>query len=248
ATIHLLRGEERRARYVWSDDPLREWTAYLQSHGLRGDAAHGVTEAAQALRKVVQLPERFASLDDGAVVQAGDRRLRVVWTPGHSDYHYVLVDDERRAIFSGDHLLPTITPNVGLYPECRPNPLDDYLSSFEKFAAMGDYLVYPSHGEPYNALGRRIEALRAHHDERLGGVWERTAASDRAGASAADIVTHFWGDRLNAHETRFALVEVVAHLEYLRLAGDLDVAHVDGIHRYRVIRARSHASGGAVDL
>jgi len=209
---------------------------FLQSHGLAADAAAGVTEAATRLRNAVTLPERFGYVEDGDIVRFGDRTVRVVWTPGHSDYHYVLVDDENRAIFAGDHLLPTITPNIGVYPECRPNPLDDYLRTFDRFESVGDHVVYPAHGDAYAALPERIHELRLHHRERLQGVWDCAAAAGAPGVCSADVVTHFWGDRLNAHETRFALVEVAAHLEYHRFAGDMSAETIDGVWRYRCSR------------
>ena len=232
-----MRGEERRARYVWSSQPLDAWVTFMQSHGLARDAAAGITEAATNLRKAVSLPEHFEHVDDGDVVRFGDRSARVVWTPGHSDYHYVLVDDANRAIFAGDHLLPTITPNIGVYPECRPNPLDDYLRSFARFESVGDYLVLPAHGDPYAALPVRVHELTLHHRERLQGVWDCAAAAGAFGVCSADVVTHFWGDRLNSHEIRFALVEVAAHLEYLRFGGDLSAETIDGVSRYSCIRS-----------
>ena len=236
ARVHIMADEERRARYVWSDEPLTAWVEFLQSHGLIAETAQGVTDAAKRLRSAVTLPERFHHLEDGDEIAVGKHALRVVWTPGHSDFHYALVDDARAAIFTGDHLLPTITPNIGVYPECRPNPLDDYLRSFARFDDLEAYTVYPAHGEPYAALPQRIHELRLHHRERLQGVWDVVAAA-KGGACAADIVTHFWGDRLNAHETRFALVEVAAHLEYLRFAQDLGTSLDDGVVRYRSLRA-----------
>jgi len=235
ATIHLMQGEERRARYVWSSTPLEAWVAFLRSHGLAPAAAAGATEAATRLRKAVTLPETFAYVGDDEEVRFGDRTLRVVWTPGHSDYHYVLVDEGSREIFAGNHLLPTITPNIGLYPECRPNPLDEYLRSFARFDRLADFTVFPAHGEPYAALPERIRQLVLHHRERLQGVWDRVAASSE-GVCSADIVAHFWADRLNDHETRFALVEIAAHLEYLRLGGDVVVEESDGVLRYRRLR------------
>ena len=232
ATIHLMRGEEVRARYIWSDAPLDPWIAFLQSHGLPASDASAVTDAATQLRKAVTLPDEFSFLDDRDFVRLGDRQARVVWTPGHSDFHYVLVDDANETIFAGDHLLPTITPNIGLYPECRPNPLDEFLRSFARFDRVAHYNVLPAHGRPYTALPDRIHELVLHHRERLQGVFDRVRSSGDQGTTATDIVAHFWGDRLNAHEQRFAVVEVVAHLEYLRLAGDVGSALTDGVVRY----------------
>jgi hypothetical protein len=85
----------------------------------------------------------------------------------------------------------------------------------------------------YTDLQKRIGELRAHHDERLAGVRSRVADGDGAGVTAFDVVRHFWGERLSAHEVRFALVEVAAHLEYLRLRDELLMTTADGVIRYR---------------
>lgn len=168
--IFLMAEEDRRARYVWSAQPLSTWIDYLREHGAGGDIAEGIITAVNRLRKFVSLPERFEHVADGEIVEAGARRLRVVWTPGHSDFHYVLADDDARQIFCGDQLLPTITPNIGLYPECRPNPLEDFLWSLGRFEREAGYAVLPGHGETYQTLSERVAQYRTHHEERLAGV------------------------------------------------------------------------------
>jgi glyoxylase-like metal-dependent hydrolase (beta-lactamase superfamily II) len=231
ARAFIMPDEERRARYVWGNAPL-EWAEYLQSHGMPDAAAAGATGAAADLRACVTLPPMFEYLADGDIVPVGDRSARVVWTPGHSDYHYMLVDDAAKLIFAGDHLLPTITPNIGLYPECRPDPLGDYLESLGSFGDEAKYRVLPAHGEPYDELPVRIGQLKAHHDERLAGVRERVVAGGSGGVTSFDVLRHFWGDKLSPHEVRFAIVEIAAHLEYLRLRGALSRESAGAVHRY----------------
>jgi glyoxylase-like metal-dependent hydrolase (beta-lactamase superfamily II) len=145
-----------------------------------------------------------------------------------------LVDDDARVIFCGDHLLPTITPNIGLYPECRPNPLEDFLWSLGRFEREAAYTVLPGHGESYTALPERIGQFRKHHDERLTGIRTKVADSDGRGVTALEVVQHFWGNKLSTHEIRFAMVEVVAHLEYMRLRGELEASGSDGTQRYKL--------------
>ncbi len=53
----------------------------------------------------VRLPERMEALREGDVVSVGDHASRVVHTPGHSDYHFVLHGEERRLLFAGDQVL-----------------------------------------------------------------------------------------------------------------------------------------------
>ncbi len=231
--IFLMPDEERRARYIWGAEPLSDWSSYAREHGASGEVAEGIVKAVGMLRSVVSLPERFEPIADGDVVQAGLRRLRALWTPGHSDFHYILIDDDAKVIFCGDQLLPNITPNIGLYPECRPNPLEDFLWSLGRVDKEAGYTVLPGHGEAYATLPARVGQFRAHHQQRLEGVTGRVVAAGGGGATGFDIVQHFWGDKLSTHEVRFALVEIVAHLEYLRLRGEITVDSADGIKRYK---------------
>ena len=55
-------------------------------------------------------------IDDGDVIRVGDRRVEVVWTPGHAPGHCVIYLREQRVMIVGDHLLPKITPHVGFAP------------------------------------------------------------------------------------------------------------------------------------
>ena len=234
ARVFLMAEEEPRARYVWGTQWLSSWADFTRAHGAGEEVAEGIVEAVNRLRSFVSLPERFEFVNDSDVVDVGSRKARIVWTPGHSDFHYVLVDDAARAIFCGDQLLPVITPNIGLYPECRLNPLEDYLWSLTRFTRESSYTIYPAHGEPYATLTERIAKLQTHHRERLDGVAAQVKGADSGGTTAFEIVRHFWGNRLTTHEVRFALAEIVAHLEYLRLRGSLTREERAGEHYYRL--------------
>ena len=43
----------------------------------------------------------------------GNRHFEVIHTPGHEPAHICLRDSRTGALFSGDHILPRITPFVG---------------------------------------------------------------------------------------------------------------------------------------
>ena len=85
------------------------------------------------------------------------RRLRAIWTPGHTPGHVCLhLEEEHPArlpgngrLFSGDHLLPGITPHIGLYEDpddaTVTDPLGDYLDSLERVGRLGPAEVLPAH-------------------------------------------------------------------------------------------------------
>ena len=52
---------------------------------------------------------------------------------GHADGHRALLRDG--ILVAGDTLMQSITPNVGLYPDSRPDPLGDYLRPLERIAS-----------------------------------------------------------------------------------------------------------------
>ncbi len=51
----------------------------------------------------------------------------MIETPGHTRGHVVFSDPASRLLFTGDHVLPTITPSIGFEPVATDNPLGDFL-------------------------------------------------------------------------------------------------------------------------
>ena len=97
----------------------------------------------------------------------------MIATPGHADGHLCLVRDG--VLIAGDHVLPTISPAVGLYPDSRPDPLADYLRSLEETAALDLRVALPGHGEPVEDPGRPLRELIEHHRRRLDDPSRRSA-------------------------------------------------------------------------
>jgi glyoxylase-like metal-dependent hydrolase (beta-lactamase superfamily II) len=154
---------------------------------------------------------------------------RVIHTPGHSDFHFVLHDERRRLLFAGDHLLLKITPNIGLWTYTAPRPLERYLGSIKDLRGLDADLVFPGHGPLFHDLDGRIDELVLHHEERLSVM--RGALADRP-ATAFEVARRVFPDELSDHQLRFALAETVAHLEHL--AGDGRAERLDGdVVRYQ---------------
>lgn len=122
-------------------------------------------------------------LEDQDVVPVKGRELRVVWTPGHTPGHICLLDAEAGVLLTGDHLLPRISPNIGLQ-QPGSSPLEAFLESLEKLTGYDEWEALPAHEYRFRGIAVRARQLRAHHDlrceeivaavEKLGapGVWE----------------------------------------------------------------------------
>jgi glyoxylase-like metal-dependent hydrolase (beta-lactamase superfamily II) len=179
---------------------------YLRVHGVPASEVESFREEAAAFVQLV----RYAR--DPKLLEAGDRidGWDVLHLPGHADGHLALLRDG--ILVAGDTLLAPITPNVGLYPDSRPDPLADYLGSLERIVEVAPRLALPGHFDPIEDPAGRARELIAHHGERL----ERTVeALDGRPRSAYEVSFSLFPEPLPPALRRFALAETRAHLEYL---------------------------------
>lgn len=109
-------------------------------------------------------------LGGGEKVRAGDRELEVIHTPGHTAGHVCYYLREEGILFSGDHLMRTITPNPELYcPPWRGNitGLNQFLDSLRMLREYDVRYAYPGHGRAIKKVRKRIEINLVHHERRL---------------------------------------------------------------------------------
>jgi glyoxylase-like metal-dependent hydrolase (beta-lactamase superfamily II) len=175
------------------------------------------------------VPDR--TIADGDAIPLGDgRMLEVVWTPGHTSGHCCLLLKPEGILFVGDHLLPKITPHVGIYPNGPENPLGDFLASHEKIQQLDAQLVCPAHGGVYENHRGRARQLIDFHQVRMRTMLELirrplTAYEVALGAFAISPDNRF--------QVMAATSETLAHLELLRLKGKVSRTETDGVVRYR---------------
>lgn len=112
----------------------------------------------------------FRDLTDGAVLRTHAGPARVLHTPGHTPGHVCLVLDEAGLLFSGDHILPKISPTMAFGPDRGADPLADYLRSLQRCADLGDLEVAPAHEYRFLGLPARAQALIDDHRSRLAEV------------------------------------------------------------------------------
>jgi glyoxylase-like metal-dependent hydrolase (beta-lactamase superfamily II) len=176
-----------------------------------------------------QLPETIHVLDDGTELPLEDTTITALWTPGHTYGHSAFVRDEDGLLFSGDHVLPTITPNIGLDSGAITHSLGDYLRSLEKIGRLDeDVAVLPAHGFRFSGLHDRTAELVDHHHERLDEIRARMdATADHSVYSIAQGLHWARGfDELHNFNLFAALAETAAHMHYLGI--DLGVGSLVG--------------------
>ena len=183
---------------------------------------------------VPAVPHAYTRLQDGQLVRIGAHDWRVITGFGHSPEHAALYCDALGVLISGDMVLPRISTNVSVFAvEPEGNPLQQYLDSLGKFAALpATTLVLPSHGKPFRGLHTRIAQLREHHAARLAEVMQACLVP----MSALEIVPIMFRRPLDAHQLTFALGEALAHLHKLWYDGILRRVNApDGIIRFHLM-------------
>ena len=181
-----------------------------------------------------EYPDRW--LTDGIDIPLQSRTLRAIHTPGHTAGHMVFHDPQAQVLFAGDHVLPHITPSIGVELVRPESPLRDYLASLQIVRALPDAQLLPAHGPVAPSTHTRVDELLDHHDQRL----DATAAAVDAGARTGVDVARRLGwtrrqhklDDLDLFNKILAIQETMAHLDVLVERGWLARSMTDGAAHY----------------
>ena len=169
-------------------------------------------------------------------LQAGG--LTFYYTPGHSPDELCILFDQ--VLFSGDHILPLITPHPSVamsynsfkksLPPAYSNSNDIYglkalLTSLKRMALLeGDITVLPAHRAfhrgQFNPIGvSRATEIMEHHRNRC---YELTQVMKARPKDLVTITREYFSDReVEAQNFFLAFTEVMAHIELMQEAGDI---------------------------
>ena len=213
-------------------DGFRSWMA---GSGVPGDAEIFGGDG-QDLR-MFSMAEPDVLLDDGDDLDLPGRRLRVVWTPGHTPGHICLHDADYDLLLTGDHLLPRISPNVGLSPVSEDSPLTSYLESLRAMHRYRSAEALPGHEYRFRGIAERADALIEHHDVRAREVLDIVAAMGQP--TIWEVTQNLtWSrawDQITGYMRRAALAETEAHIEYLEREGRLIMRRDSEQDPYRLL-------------
>lgn len=210
----------------WGADELLEELA--ESHGANGP------------KRDQQLAEPDEWLQPYARIELESRTLLVVPTPGHTRGHVVFVDEDAGLLFSGDHVLPHITPSIGAEIARSAAPLAEFLDSLQLLASRPDARLLPAHGPVTGSAHARITELLDHHEERLAST--ARVVRDGAGTAYEAALRMGWTRResslldLDPVNRVMAVGETEAHLEVLVRRGALETDGTGRSAQYRPAR------------
>ncbi|MCG6904538.1 MAG: MBL fold metallo-hydrolase [Rhodobacter sp.] len=205
------------------DRPNGETLAFWRSAGM-DDAIYQQRLAERPFNfadVVAPLPLGFTRIRQGDTITAGGRHWDVHIGNGHAPEHATLWSRDGALVIGGDQLLPSISPNLGVYAtEPEADPVGEWLEACERLHhhARDTQLVLPGHKLPFSGLPMRMRQLIDNHH---GALNRLVRALDRPHA-AADCFPYLFMRRIGAAEYGLALVEAVAHLNHLLQLGQVD--------------------------
>lgn len=221
--IHEKDAEVIKDRYLAPKQLTSGMSDFMAMNGVPTENAPEMSTGSMGmLDKVAAVPADDV-VKGGEYLRAGDYEFELIWTPGHSPGHICIYEPNRKILFTGDHILPTITPNVSIHTQTHGSPLGDYMRSLDVVEKLDVDYVFPAHEFNIKDLKKRISEIHGHHKERLD---EMVRCVDSGGSTAWDVAGRVkWATGSLADfepwMQRAAVGETLAHLEYLFELGQL---------------------------
>ena len=226
--------QEWRRRY--SDSPSSPEQSSPNELGRNREVMAQVQEYRESARRI----EVTNLVTDGLACDG----LTFFYTPGHSPDELCI--QYQRVLFTGDHVLPQITPHPSVgstYSKFRDSlpagyqnknqyyGLMVFLKSLKRVAAMErDIMVLPAHRAyfrgKFNLIGvERAQEILEHHQERCDDLLSLI----RKDTDELESITrrHFSSRHLEGPNFRMALSEVISHVEFLQEVGDVELVGKD---------------------
>ena len=238
---HCFVGENRHI-YISSEDLNRMLSFYKRDGYKRGardrreDADESLFESMlhfgpehDSAKRLVFDEGKYVGLADGEMLDVGPCRLQTVLVPGHTPGNAMFYIPDKKIMFTGDHVLFDITPNITFWPQYE-NALQQYLNSLAYSKRFDVALALPGHrgGGDYLA---RIEQIELHHRHRLEEILGIVGSTP--GLTAYEITRRMrWRIHLDENgnfppaQMWFAAGECMSHLD--KLVADGQMLRIEG--------------------
>jgi glyoxylase-like metal-dependent hydrolase (beta-lactamase superfamily II) len=219
-TVYLGRGE----RHTIEAFDVIEGVYPNQVQWLRRAGAPALADEVQAIElepweEDMPFGEPDVWVDGGEQIDCGGITVVAHATPGHTRGHTVFEESESGLLFTGDHILPRITPSIGFERAPQRLALSSYLESLQLCERWATSTMLPAHGAVVEDVGSRVTELLEHHRQRLDEVTELVR---RGARTAYDVARQMRWTRRELHIDELgtvhgmtAVLEVLAHLDLL---------------------------------
>ena len=149
---------------------------------------------------------RHPELQDGDLVQVGKVRLKALFTPGHASDHFCFLQEEDRAIFTGDLVLGRGSTMI-THPD---GDMTAYFRSLDRLLELRPAILFPGHWDPVDDPPAKLEEYRSHRLDRERQVLAALAAGP---AGADELTRRVYGAEVSGEELlRAAEMTLKAHL------------------------------------
>lgn len=220
APVYMSAEDKKSAELAWKnwEQNVEKMKEIFRNNGAPEEILADLESDFSRLIPLLHPFPEVETVEDNSLLSADSFSLQILQTSGHTDGHLSILEPKTRSFFSGDHLLPDITTNIGLWAKTvSVDPLGDFIQSLEKISALDIQAVYPAHGAVfYNPL-KRINEMLEHHHQRL----RETRKFSVGGVTAYRISKGVFGENISPFENRLALAETLAHLNYLEYRGEV---------------------------
>ena len=164
-------------------------------------------------------------------VKSIKRNLNVVFTPGHDYSEISIYDEKTKIVFSGDHILPRITPFIPVQNE-NSNLLKEFLDSLDKVDHLDHEIIAPGHGNIISNPHKRIEQMKLHHQRRSERILGFLKNEDLTGW---EISNKLFPRDLDSLNLRLAFQETLAHLHLLKSQRRVEKNNKNGVNKWALI-------------
>ncbi|HBX23805.1 MAG TPA: MBL fold metallo-hydrolase [Desulfotomaculum sp.] len=167
-----------------TEDSIEERLPHVLETGIPTDALQAIQVVRDKLPRPALVDKKMHEVQDGSLIEFENGvSLQVLHLPGHSPGHVCLYSPEQNFFFSGDFMLPHITPNPLMEPDLdhpgrRMPTLSQYLQGLERVEKMDISVVFPGHGGTFSDYHGVIDTVRGHHDVQVKLILEMLKGQD----------------------------------------------------------------------
>jgi glyoxylase-like metal-dependent hydrolase (beta-lactamase superfamily II) len=185
-------------------------------NGIPPEVAHALQSVSRSFRGWGAHAQVTRPLDDGEVIEFGDRNLEALHRPGHSPSDTIFWDEQRRFLIAADHLIGHISSNPLIAraldgSDRREQALVTYIESLRKTREMPADFVLSGHGEPITDHVALIDERLAKTERRKEKIYGLIAERPRTGYEVAQAI---WGN-VAVTQAFLTLSEVIGHADLL---------------------------------